>query len=329
MLKEKISVIIPIYNVEEYLDKCIKSIINQSYRNLEIILVNDGSTDNSLSICNRYKKNDNRIILINKKNGGLSSARNAGMEVATGQYISFIDGDDYIDLDMYESIYKIIELKKPDIVEVGVNYIYKDRVDYMKERELTVNNIKALEYFLNRNEIFKAMACNKVYKKEVLKKIKFKEGYIHEDAFFTYKVFLNAKKISHLGLSKYNYVQQREGSIMNESFTKKRIVVLEAFEERSNILKKLGFHNLVNLSDREYLETLIELYYKFKDSNYNDYNLEKFFEIEIKKNYNLKMNKTISLNVKLKYILYFINPYLYYSLDKVRRKIGRRKIGRR
>ena len=103
---KKISVIVPIYNVEKYLEKCLESIINQTFINLEIILINDGSTDFSGSICEKYKNKDNRIILIHKKNEGLSAARNKGLSIATGDYISFVDSDDFLDLNMYEILYK-------------------------------------------------------------------------------------------------------------------------------------------------------------------------------------------------------------------------------
>jgi len=114
-MNELISIIVPIYNVEIYLEKCLNSIINQTYKNIEILLINDGSSDNSLRICKKYQKKDKRIVLINKKNGGLSSARNAGIDKASGNYLLFIDSDDYIEIDMIEKLYNNIKSNNADI----------------------------------------------------------------------------------------------------------------------------------------------------------------------------------------------------------------------
>lgn len=121
-----ISIIVPIYNVEKYLPKCIESIINQTYTDLEILLIDDGSTDNSGLICDKYASIDNRIRVIHKKNGGLSDARNVGLDICKGKYISFIDSDDYIELTMYEKMIKIMINQKVDIVSCNYNHIYNN-----------------------------------------------------------------------------------------------------------------------------------------------------------------------------------------------------------
>ena len=121
-----ISVIVPIYNVEKYLDRCVESIINQTYKNLEIILVDDGSPDNCTQMCDDYAKKDSRIRVVHKENGGLSDARNAGMEVATGEYVSFIDSDDYISLDFYETLFQTMIDNDSDIVECSVVKFYEN-----------------------------------------------------------------------------------------------------------------------------------------------------------------------------------------------------------
>ena len=120
---EKLTVIVPVYNSSKYLKKCIESILEQTYVNTEIILVNDGSTDNSIDICKEFKQIDNRIIVIDKENGGVASARNAGLEVATGSYVAFVDSDDYVEKDMYETMIEALNNNNADIVECGFNQI--------------------------------------------------------------------------------------------------------------------------------------------------------------------------------------------------------------
>ena len=146
-MEGKISVIVPIYNVEQYLRKCIDSIINQTYKNLEIILVDDGSWDNSPRICDEYAKRDNRIKVIHKKNGGLADARNTGLKMITGNYISFIDSDDYIEKTMYEKMIKVILKYNADIIECNLNYKYGNQLITMTE------GYKTQEF--NRKDAFK------------------------------------------------------------------------------------------------------------------------------------------------------------------------------
>ena len=122
-MKERISVVVPVYNVEQYLEKCVNSIINQTYKNLEIILVDDGATDKSGKLCDELAKLDNRIMVYHKKNGGLSDARNYGVERATGDYIGFVDSDDYIDAEMYEKLYEALKKENVDVAESNIKII--------------------------------------------------------------------------------------------------------------------------------------------------------------------------------------------------------------
>ena len=231
-----ISVIVPIYNVEKYLTKCIESIINQTYKNLEIILVDDGSPDKSPIICDEYAKKDNRIKVIHKKNGGLSDARNYGMSLATGEYISFIDSDDYIDEEMYEKmIFELIN-NDSDIVSCAINNVYSDRIEssYIEERvydtELALKNL-----ILGRN--LNQTVWNKLYKKDVINGILFEKGKINEDDFWTYQVFANSKKIITLNKPLYNYIH-RESSIMGQGYSEKNLNGLEARYNQYKFIEK-------------------------------------------------------------------------------------------
>lgn len=170
-MEEKISVIVPIYKVEDYLHRCVESIINQAYTNLEIILVDDGSPDNCPKICDEYAEKDSRIKVIHKENGGLSDARNTGLLVATGEYISFIDSDDYIDINMYKSIITYMEEHDLDIAECGIKHVYNNKIKQNDKLDKSIhvfNSEEALkELMLERR--FHQTVWNKLYKTKLIK----------------------------------------------------------------------------------------------------------------------------------------------------------------
>lgn len=194
-MKVIISIIVPIYNVEKYLPRCIGSILNQNFEEFELILVNDGSTDNSGKICDIYAKKDKRIKVIHKKNGGVSSARNSGIRAATGEYIGFVDPDDYIDKNMYTNLYELCEENNCDIGicklgrEIDGNLLNYNR----EEKILELNKIEAMKE-LFKGELYRFSLCNKIYKRKCFKDVIFPEGRIHEDLATTYKLFANSNK---------------------------------------------------------------------------------------------------------------------------------------
>lgn len=248
-----ISVIVPVYNVEKYLSQCIKSILNQTYTNLELILVDDGSTDNSGKICDEFSSFDNRVRVIHKINGGLSSARNVGIESAGGDYYSFIDSDDYVENTFLECLYKKIVQENADICECSFfrlrrNRMIKERLfDYeILDPETAVRRLLATPY-----ESF-IVIWNKLYRKELFDKIRFPEGKLHEDEYTTYKLIYESNKIVYVNMNLYIY-RVRDDSIMNSKFAAKRLEVLECIEEmyiyfdkHSVILnQEILFHKLV------------------------------------------------------------------------------------
>lgn len=203
---KKVSVIIPVYNVEKYLDRCVESVVNQTYKNLEIILVDDGSPDNCPQICDEWAKKDSRIKVIHKKNGGPSEARNAGLEKSSGNYIAFVDSDDYLDLDCYE---KAILNNDCDLVVFGLKLLYNKNIQYhcMNDNEYLNNN---LEFF---NESFVAHCfnspCNKLYKRSVIEDIRFDPDFKYgEDYKFNMQILNNASKIRSLKYCSYNYIME-------------------------------------------------------------------------------------------------------------------------
>ena len=223
MNNELISIIVPIYNTEAYLEKCINSIINQTYKDLEIILVNDGSPDNSLKICEKYANIDKRIKIIDKENGGLSSARNAGLEIATGKYIGFVDSDDYIENDMFETLYSLIKSEEADISMVSYKEYRNNlvtRITGEDNKIITFNKLEALKKLLINIEI-ENYVWNKLFKSELFKEIRFPDGENYEDIVTTIKLFGKANKLIYKKTPKYNYIK-RNNSIVN-SFNYKAI----------------------------------------------------------------------------------------------------------
>lgn len=215
-----ISIIVPIYNVEKYLRKCIESILNQTLENIEVILINDGSTDNCGKIIDEYEKQDKRVISIHKENGGQSSARNMGLDIAKGRYIGFIDSDDYIDEYMYESLYNAIENSKADICVCGrESYSEFSQLNYKTELEdeLIDFNHSSIQQYVSEKLFYKhtVVVWNKLYKSEIISEnnIRFKDvSYVgSEDALFNYEVLLHTKKIK--SIDKIGYTQlSRVGS---------------------------------------------------------------------------------------------------------------------
>jgi len=240
----KISVIVPVYNVELFLDACLKSIVSQSYRNLEIILVNDGSTDTSLFICQKYKEIDDRIKIISKENGGLSSARNFGLDFVTGDYVAFIDSDDILHPQFFE--YLAANIGEADYIfclfkkfEDGTNP--EMQID---DSKFEIQEISRKEMLTNLNTFHyphSIIACNKLYKAHIWSNLRFPNGKIHEDEFVIHEVLHRCKSIKFLNLELY-YYRQRNFSITSGAKSEKAFLdSLEALQNRLQYFKKEGF----------------------------------------------------------------------------------------
>lgn len=214
----KVTIIVPIYNVEKYLDQCIESIVNQTYKNLEIILVDDGSPDQCPAKCDEWAKKDPRIKVIHKKNGGLSSARNAGIGSLTGKYVCFIDSDDYIEPDMIEKMYFAAAEKDYDICVCNMNYLdeHENKVDCSEYKNISFFDENVIRSFLKGDDYNPISACNKLYKSSLIFKydICFDESnHWGEDFPFNYFYFKRAKSVISIQDKLYNYLIKREGSI--------------------------------------------------------------------------------------------------------------------
>lgn len=232
-----VSVIVPIYNVEEYLKKCLDSIINQTYKKIEIILVDDGSTDYSGNICDEYSKIDRRIKVIHKENGGLSSARNVGIDNSSGKYIVFIDSDDWINSYFIENLYTIAYESNSDLVISGLKRVFNmNNFDDSKNDNSyrIISKTEALNMTLLGDNGIDVSACGKMYKSDIFRNIKYPIGELYEDFLIIDNIIEKCNKIAITNYRGY-YYYQRFGSIMHSKYSKKRYVLIEKSEQ---IIKK-------------------------------------------------------------------------------------------
>lgn len=260
----ELSIIVPIYNVEDYLEECLKSLYNIKNIKLEIILVNDGSKDNSFKIMEKFKEiYPEKTVLINKENGGLSSARNAGMKAAVGEYISFIDSDDFIDVDEFEKFFKEGQKDKLDVMVGNMRYYTPEKTgDSLFRSDIIKNSgiVNGIDFFWNlfqKPKCFREEVVDDIYKREFLVKnnIWFNENIVHEDSEFTPLVYLKAEKVKYIDRAFYFY-RQRTGSIMNK-VSEKSIVSLESICEKFFIECK----SLDSKKGKEVLSSLIVSFY--------------------------------------------------------------------
>ncbi len=252
----KVSIIVPVYNVEKYIEKCLETLFNQTLKDIEIIIVDDGSNDNSMDIVKKFlsreeikiiiENNNIKVITLKKENGGLSDARNFGIPHATGKYIAFLDSDDYIEKTMYEEMYVLAEKENSDLVECDFYWEYQNE----KTGKIKLKEDKRIEYKTKEEalERIRVVAWNKLIRKEILdrEKIIFPKGLRYEDIEFTYKLLPHLEKISYIEKPFIHYIQ-RIGSISNTQNERTKEVfdvlnnVIEYYKEK-NIFEKYHKH---------------------------------------------------------------------------------------
>lgn len=253
----KISVIVPIYNCEKYVSRCIESIMNQTFHDLEIILIDDGSNDKSVEICKNLEKKDSRIKLICVENGGVSRARNIGLDFAHGDFISFVDSDDYLIPEMYERMYKNLIDNKADVSICGImDYFTKRDGSIEKVRQSCIEGFfildgeKAMEESL-KSRLFSVNPVNKLFKRKLFDSIRYPEGKISEDAFLIPSVLLNADVVIYDSFPMYHYIR-RENSITTSNFSPKDWDIVEAYERHLKTTEK-NFPNILKAAEFRYL----------------------------------------------------------------------------
>ena len=269
---DKISIIVPVYKVEAYLDRCVESIVNQTYQNLEIILVDDGSPDTCGAMCDAWAEKDSRIRVIHKPNGGLSDARNAGMEIATGEYIGFVDSDDWIHCEFVATLYAAI--KKFSVNIAACDYLKTDESTIIIDESIEINgkvecynSQQTLNALLNNN-LHRAVAWNKLYHKSLLVNMQYPIGKYHEDEYFAYRVLGSVQRTVYVNIPLYYYFN-RQGSIMN-SVSLKHIDVLGAYLERVTYLKE--YFPMLYVKDKViFCKTCVNLYLQSLHTTASEY----------------------------------------------------------
>lgn len=304
-MEKLISIIVPIYNVEDYLERCLASISKQTYKNLEIILIDDGSTDKSAEICDRFAEKDQRIVVVHKENEGVSAARNLGMRMAKGEYIGFIDSDDYIDLNMYETLYTAIENKNADLAVCGFEQVRINGQTQVNDAHENIDwskkNIIA-NYFTQGiiKEIMYA-PVNKLYRKSMLSDLYFNTKYrMGEDILFVFECVERMNKMVYVQGAFYHYVM-RKGSAMTSSFSEKRLEYIYAIREIERIcLEKYPYvqESVQIWVYRHILNTLRQIIVTKSCKQFEKFYLENKNYIARNKN---KYYPKLSLNQKIDY----------------------------
>lgn len=315
-MDELISVIIPIYNMEKYLKKCVWSVINQSYQNLEILLIDDGSKDNSPQICDEFSKKDKRIKVFHKENGGLSDAKNYGLKKARGNYVTFVDSDDWIETNMYEEMMLKMQSENADISICGryIDYENGKSIKWYNPNEMKMDREKSLIY-LNSFYKFDMASWDKIYKKELFDGIEFPYGKKCEDAYTTYLLFARCKKIIYIPQCFYHYFQ-RNGSISRN--LEINMDYIYAADEQMKYIEKV-FQNISWAARTNYAFSIKSTYQVSIERNI------KLNEecIELKKSvkkYTMEVlnNKYISIKKKVTFILFAYFSGLYGFLLKLK-----------
>ncbi|MDY3000932.1 MAG: glycosyltransferase [Romboutsia timonensis] len=319
-----LSIIVPVYNVEKYLRRCLDSLINQHLKEIEIILIDDGSTDRSGIICDEYRKKDNRIFVIHKENGGLSDARNMGLDIAKGMYIAFVDSDDFISVNMFDTLVNEACKNDVEICACGHYKVY-DNTIIKEDNNVTnikiFNNIEALENYLGgygKDREILTVVWDKIYKKELFDDIRFPIGKIYEDGYVTYKLLYKAKKIAYVN-SRLYYYYQREGSLIRSDLSLK---TLKSYDDCREIFIFINEKAplLSNRAAEKYIRKHILTYKQIIENN----DKKKEFKIymhKIKSDLREDFNKLIKLDLckelKISLILFLINYRLFNILFNI------------
>ena len=311
-MKNLISVIVPIYKVEKYIEQCVNSIIKQTYGNLEIILVDDGSPDTCPQICENFAKKDTRIKVIHKINGGLSDARNAGIKIASGDYITFVDSDDYLKLDMIENLYQLCMKYEADISQCTYIRCSEDGVE---DRNITSKN-EEFVYYDNKMENFLfgkqigVTAWGKLYKTTLFQDIRYPKGKYHEDVFTTYKLIDKAKCV--VTTTKIGYVYRKNGtSITNEKFSLNRLHSIEGKLEQAKFISE-NYPQLLNLANAGIIYACNQCLSQMGKSGFNDKKIDDYIKI-LYRNY---WKDYVCSNATLKGKLFAIVARINYKFAK-------------
>lgn len=313
-----ISVIVPIYKVEKYLNRCIESIVNQTYSNLEIILVDDGSPDHCPQMCDEWVEKDKRIKVIHKQNGGLSDARNAGMKIATGEYIAFVDSDDLVVHTYIETLLNAIHTTQSELSACDVESFFDD--SELKLSECVAGEVasytseQALSQLI-KGQGFRAVAWNKLYHSSLLKGESFEFGKFHEDEFFTYRILDKCKRLAYINVPLYKY-RQREGSIMSVK-SDRHLDMLEAGLQRLDLLKN-KYPYLYYQDKITFCMGCLNCYSQAVQGNFENSKAVKKKIKMFRKEIHFSLSEFSKLSLKDKYYVFASHPSLAWICSRIR-----------
>lgn len=313
-----ISIIVPIFNVEEYLNRCVESIVNQTYQKLEIILVDDGSPDNCPHMCEDWVSKDNRIKVIHKENGGLSDARNAGMKIATGEYIAFVDSDDLVSYTFIEELLNAILTTKSDLSACDVESFIDDTDVNLSEdavgKVASYTSEQALSQLI-KGQGFRAVAWNKLYHSSLLKDEEFEFGKLHEDEFFTYRIIDKCNRLAFVNVPLYKY-RQREGSIMSVK-SDRHLDMLEAGLQRLDLLKN-KYPYLYYQDKITFCMGCLNCYSQAVQGNFENSKAVKKKIKMFRKEIHFSLSEFSDLSLKDKYYVFASHPSLAWISSRIR-----------
>ncbi|MFD0829832.1 glycosyltransferase family 2 protein [Neobacillus sp. M.A.Huq-85] len=320
-MNPKISIIVPVYKVEPYLRKCVESILSQTLTEFELILIDDGSPDRCGEICDEYALKDNRVKVIHKENGGQATARNAGLDIATGDYVGFVDSDDWIEPDMYELLYNLCIQNNCEIANCTSTIYFKNKTVKNGTHPLTIHNrVQAMRTMLE-GKLYDEVVWTKLIKRSLLDEIRFPVGVIYEDTAFTYKLIHKCNKVCCIGAPKYHYIK-RDESTMDRAIKDLKIDGVLIYDEMYQFIKKNypQLSNLVALKLANSAMTILNLI-----SSHPEFSQYKEHYIKVAKILNNYFTTTLRLKeypktVKILLAATKIQPYLYKVLINYRRK---------
>ena len=312
----EISIIVPVYNIELYVKECIESILRQTFKNFELILVDDGSTDQSGKICDEYALKDARIIVIHQKNQGLSQARNTGIDIAKGKYIGFVDGDDWIHEEMFSELYNLCVSNNVKISQCNYQrcrYIY-EKFNATEGEVCIISKEQEIRNLYDSNlAVRTVVAWNKLYDAELFKNIRYPQGKLHEDEFTTYKLIFRADAIAIKNRKLYFY-RTVETSIINQKYNPKRLDIIEALEERIKFFEQ--YKELEKLTLEKMCDTIISVYYRSLIEQLGEDVLSYIRTKGKQFARKILFRMGISINKKVKYFSILWCPQLYLMIAK-------------
>ena len=312
-----ISVIVPVYRVEKYLERCVKSILSQTYKNLEVILVDDGSPDQCPAICDACAEKDARVKVIHQENKGLSGARNAGINAASGEYLAFVDSDDYVSPHFIEELYQLLKDTGCAIGQCRFSYVKGEGLVEEGDSAFCIYRGESLMeqlYGPEEKATCFVVAWNKLYRAELFKEtgIRYPEGRIHEDEATTYRLFHEAKKLAFLDRALYGYYTENGGSITSV-FSAKRLQWLTAHEERIAFFKKNGYEKLLPAAYRKLCDACITFYFRCTEQVKDAEELKKELRkrLETYRANGAAWIAALPLKTRMGYELFSMSPGLY------------------